>query len=418
MFIPIGDEPRLRGSSVLTYALIGLNVAVYVLVTLPLAARAADPSDPLLGPYVHDVLLPRIAERMGTTVDMLRMGRDYAEVVARLVQQTSAYDLLIYRFGFRPVDPNLLDLFASMFLHANFAHLAGNMLFLWIYGRNVEVQAGRLGFVAIYLLTGVAAVALYALFQLGSGVPMIGASGAISGVLGVYFLWFPRNKVRVLVWLFFFVQVFALPARWVLGFFILVDNLMPFLFGASATGVAYGAHIGGFAGGLGAAFLVQRWQTRTGVVKQARAAGEEAVRELFGGGTPASPGEAFHRAVGRSQWQAALKLYTDLPARARLQLAEPDLLELADWLSDCGQTEAALAILQRLLATRPRSPLLPQVHLRIGALHLREQRIPAAYQHFLTVLDLGASAEEKAAARAGLQAVEEQVRAARRFKLE
>ena len=100
-------------------------------------------------------------------------------------------------------------------------HLFGNMLFLWIYGDNVEYRLGRLAFLLWYLATGVAATLFFAVFALDSTVPLVGASGAISGVLGFYFLWFPRNTVRLFVFLFpFFMNVVAVPARIVLGVYL------------------------------------------------------------------------------------------------------------------------------------------------------------------------------------------------------
>jgi hypothetical protein len=150
------------------------------------------------------------------------------------------------------------DLLGSMFLHAGFAHLAGNMLFLWIYGDNVEHRLGRLPFLLAYLGTGVLATLAFSLVAGASLTPLVGASGAISGVLGLYFVLFPHNRVKVLVALFpFVIDVFLVPAPLVLGLFVLVDNLLPLVVGAGG-GVAYGAHLGGFVGGLALAWWVRR----------------------------------------------------------------------------------------------------------------------------------------------------------------
>src|SRR5690606_30537250 len=125
-----------------------------------------------------------------------------------------------------------------MFLHASFLHLFGNMLFLWIYGDNVEHQLGHGRFLIAYLATGAAAVAFHMIGAAGSAVPMVGASGAISGALGFYFVFFPRNRVR-LAWFLppFLFQVFEVPARIVLGFYIVLDNLLPYLLTTSDVGV-------------------------------------------------------------------------------------------------------------------------------------------------------------------------------------
>jgi membrane associated rhomboid family serine protease len=138
------------------------------------------------------------------------------------------------------------------------------MLFLWIYGDNVENRLGRFGYLLAYIGSGVAATLFFAIFVPGSDVPMVGASGAISGVLGFYYLWFPRNQVKVFIFLFpFIMNTFLLPARLVLGLYLLLDNLIPFLVNSgTATGVAHGAHIGGFVAGLALAFGIDRLMER------------------------------------------------------------------------------------------------------------------------------------------------------------
>ena len=121
-----------------------------------------------------------------------------------------------------------MDLLSCMFLHGSLMHLFGNMLFLWIYGDNVERRLGSFAFLLWYLLTGVAATLAHALVFSSSEVPLVGASGAISGVLGFYFVWFPRNVVRMLAFLPpFLMQVFEIPARYVLGMYLVLDNLCP-----------------------------------------------------------------------------------------------------------------------------------------------------------------------------------------------
>ena len=149
----------------------------------------------------------------------------------------------------RPV----LDVFTSMFLHAGWLHLLGNMLYLWIFGNNVEDRMGRVLFLLFYLAGGVAAVAGQTLIDPTSTEPMIGASGAIAAVLGAYLVLFPGARIQSLVFLGFFYQLIAVPAVLVLGFwFVLqvIDGLGSL--GASdevASNIAFFAHIGGFVAG-------------------------------------------------------------------------------------------------------------------------------------------------------------------------
>jgi len=143
------------------------------------------------------------------------------------------------------------SVFTSMFLHGGFWHLIGNMLFLYIFGDNVEDSMGHVRFVIFYLLCGVAAVFAQALPEPGSTVPMIGASGAISGVLGAYMLLYPHARVLVLIPLGFIMQTVRLPALWVLALWFgiqLFSNLLTQ--SAGGGGVAFRAHIGGFIAGM------------------------------------------------------------------------------------------------------------------------------------------------------------------------
>jgi membrane associated rhomboid family serine protease len=244
MLLPIGDYPNPRGLHWMTLALIAANVAVYVLVTLPLSVQPVSPAD------------PRVAAYVAALARELPPGVPRSELVRHLTE----YDLFVFQWGFRPAAMNLTDLFASMFLHGGLLHLAGNMLFLWIYGNNVEDRLGPFGFLLAYVATGVAATAFQTLFNPASAIPMIGASGAISGVLGFYLRWFPRHHVKLFVFLFpLYVGPVMLPASVVLWAYLIFDNVVPFVFSsAAAGGVAHGAHIGGFLAGFALALALGR----------------------------------------------------------------------------------------------------------------------------------------------------------------
>lgn len=142
----------------------------------------------------------------------------------------------------------------SMFLHGGWGHILGNMLFLWVFGNNVEDSMGRLRFVAFYLLCGLVAAAAQTAASPASTVPMVGASGAISGVMGAYLILYPRVRVHTLIFLGFFVTTVALPAYVMLLYWALLQFLfsLPVLAGGSGTGggVAFVAHLGGFVAGL------------------------------------------------------------------------------------------------------------------------------------------------------------------------
>ena len=152
-----------------------------------------------------------------------------------------------YRSGF----PNIVTLLTSMFLHGGLLHLAGNMLYLWIFGDNVEALMGHIRFFFFYICCGLIATLTHIVMEPNSTIPMVGASGAISGVLGAYFIRFPRAKVHVLIIFIFFIRVIRVSALFVLGFWFIIQVMNGFGYlGARGGGVAWFAHIGGFVAGF------------------------------------------------------------------------------------------------------------------------------------------------------------------------
>jgi membrane associated rhomboid family serine protease len=385
MLLPLGDSPNPRGVPVVTYALVGVNVAVYVLISLPLSSLAVDPTDPALLEYVR------------TVARSFPQGVSPQEILAN----TSAYDLFVFRYGFRPAAPHATNLLYSLFLHAGFLHLFGNMLFLWIYGDNVEHRLGRVLYLLAYLGTGVVATLFHTVFDPESPLPLIGASGAISGVLGFYFLFFPRNQVRLLVLLFpFFMDVFLVPARWVLGMYLVLDNLLPFLLtrGVESGGVAHGAHIGGFIAGLGVAWLMDRRELRERPPEYRGAAALEAEETAEG---------ALRTARAEGRMRDAARAYFAIDPQATRRLLSPEeSLALGEWLRHNGHAEAALVVFRRHLRDYPSGPGAAEAHLGAGLVQLESfDEATAAYQHFLDALDFNPPPEVAARIRTALAAI-------------
>lgn len=147
--------------------------------------------------------------------------------------------------------PDWMTAFTSMFLHGGWMHLLGNMLYLWIFGNNIEDAMGHIRFIIFYLLCGLVALFANALPDTSSTIPMIGASGAISGVLGAYLLLYPRARVLVAIPLGFFIHTIRLPAVWVLGFWFVLQLINTAVnAGNDGGGVAWLAHVGGFVAGI------------------------------------------------------------------------------------------------------------------------------------------------------------------------
>jgi membrane associated rhomboid family serine protease len=212
--IPLRDNLPVRRFPVITIALIAANVAVFLLL------------------YRY-LLAPESARLV-----FLRYGLIPREL-------TSGVTLAPHPF------PVGVTLFTSMFVHGGLFHVAGNMLYLWIFGNNVEDAMGRARFLLFYLLSGLGAAFSQVLAGPSSTIPMVGASGAVSGVLGAYLLLYPHARVLTLIILGWFWRVVEIPAVIVLGFWIVVqvvNGLLAFSF--QGGGVAWFAHIGGFAAGM------------------------------------------------------------------------------------------------------------------------------------------------------------------------
>jgi membrane associated rhomboid family serine protease len=188
----------------------------------------------------------------GVTVTLI--GVNVAVYLFQLMLTERGQEALLVGFGLVPAYFSVVDVFTSMFVHGGLAHLAGNMLFLWIFGDNVEDRLGHGRFLGFYLLCGVAAAMAQVLLDPDSVVPMVGASGAIAGVMGAYLVLYPRS--RVLMLFPFPVFLFELPALVFLGMWFLVQflngiNQLPiFEQDAISGGVAFWAHVMGFVAGL------------------------------------------------------------------------------------------------------------------------------------------------------------------------
>lgn len=214
---PIRDHNPSQTTPFVVYALIAANVAAF-LMQLPYA---------------------------GSDAQLMAFWRDWAMIPAAVTQGGEYRGIL-----------------TSMFLHAGLAHIAGNMLFLWIFGDNLEDQMGHLGFLAFYLLSGIAAALAHILADPSSVVPTVGASGAIAGVMGGYLLLFPRARVDVMVIFIVFFRVFAFPAWVMLGIWFALQIFGGFGSPTEGGGVAYWAHAGGFVAGL--LFTLPIWLRRGG----------------------------------------------------------------------------------------------------------------------------------------------------------
>ncbi|MGH2812472.1 MAG: rhomboid family intramembrane serine protease [Actinomycetota bacterium] len=235
--IPIHDENPTSTFSYLTVALLVLN-----LVGFAMEPGLALTQSPELIEFFY---------RWGLVPWEITNGRPVGEAEMRVAA------IGISCQGLCIPDKNVyLALLTSMFLHGNFLHIGGNMLFLWVFGNNIEDTAGRVRFVIFYLVTGLAASMAHVLANSQSVIPTIGASGAVSGLLGAYIILFPRARVTSILPLFFYWTTVKLPAFVVLGIWFLSQFLIAAQQPAGGgSGVAWMAHVGGFVAGAILIFL-------------------------------------------------------------------------------------------------------------------------------------------------------------------
>jgi membrane associated rhomboid family serine protease len=220
---PLKDENPTELVPVVTLLIIGANALAWFLV------QGAGTEPALLSSLCRWGLVPaELTGRLGAG-DVIQLGR-----AARC----------------RLEGGSGLTVLTAMFLHGGWFHIVGNMWFLWVFGNNIEDSMGHVRFLLFYLLCGSVAAAAQVLSAPDSAVPMIGASGAISGVMGAYLVLYPRVKVYTLIFLFLFITVVALPAYVLLGFWFLLQLVSGSVSQAAGGGVAFWAHVGGFVAGV------------------------------------------------------------------------------------------------------------------------------------------------------------------------
>ncbi len=252
---PIGDENPTEHRPVMTWALLGTLAAVWLLV------QGLGRGEPLIASVCNLGLVPGEVTRLAPVGQAVPMGLGWACVVDREAV-------------------NVLTPFTSMFLHGSWGHLLGNALFLWVFGDNVEDVMGHGRFLGFYLVCGLAAALTHVALQPASPIPTVGASGAISGVMGGYLLLFPRARVRM-----FFppIFVFHFPAWLVLCWWFVLQVLaglpqLTMLHADPAGGVAVWAHVGGFVAGV---VLVRRFVHPTRLARRQAAARAELLARRY-----------------------------------------------------------------------------------------------------------------------------------------
>lgn len=373
--IPIGDEPSEGGTPWVNYGLIATNVLVFLLVQGAGASPALD-----------------------------RSVLDYSYV---------------------PADPRLTTAFASMFMHGSWMHLLGNMLYLWIFGDNVEARFGRVAYLALYLATGLLAGVAHGVSDASSAIPSLGASGAISGVQGLYLVAFPHNRVKLLVFFYYMARVIRVPALGIMLFWFVINDVFPTVLsrgGAASGGVAHMAHIGGFVSGVLLALLMrgsikalapadraygdptvwgdsrgpQRWDSGRGVGAYVRVPDRRGVvdrgPDAFGGFDDASsldhlPARERILTLWRAgRWsEAAAALAQELRAGEVPDLPDREFIRLCGRLYDEGRYDDAKAAFTAFLGAHPGSSGAPVAAFALGMIASRRDGDLATARRLLAI---------------------------------
>ncbi len=361
LILPIRTESPIRRTPAVNYALVVINIAIFV-------AGWVGAGGPMLRTFLED------------------------------------------HFVFRSSDPALFQFIGYQFLHGDFWHLAGNMLFLWVFGNSVNAKMGNGPYLLFYIAGGILAAWGYALIK-ADPFYMIGASGAIAAVTTAYLALFPRSRVKVLMWLFVFVQIYEVPALILITAKIIIwDDLVVPRLADSHSGVASGAHLAGYFFGFLFAMsmlwlralprdqfdmlaLWKRWGQRR-AMRRAMSDPEAAARARFGSVGRARPLEGPQRqeaehamdrateqrlriseALSSGRTAEAADLYARLAADDPSQcLAERQQLQIAREFYGSRRFPQAAAAFDRFLACYPNSPEAPSVRLLIGIIYARDLR--------------------------------------------
>jgi hypothetical protein len=281
------------------------------------------------------------------------------------------------------------------------------MLMLWIFGDNVEARLGRIGYVVAYLATGIVATLSFSLVTPESLIPLVGASGAISGVLGFYLVWFPRNQIRVVIF-YLYILFVHVRAFWVLGIYLVIQNVLPFLLEmrGGGGGVAHGAHIGGFVAGMVGALLFNTVRGKGAVPHPLPYVERRPAPWSRSRPVPGAAADAFHAAVHMGRMEEAAHAFSRHVTEGGPPPQAGDVFALGRWLYENDFAQDAAAVFRYYIKSYARGEDLDRVHLGLGVLLARRLAQPAAArEHLLTAIDLARDATVAAKAREELAAL-------------
>ena len=324
-----------------------------------------DDNPNLRTPYVHYAILT-----VNVAVFVLMLGMSRREEAD-----------FVFRWGLIPSRFNILALFTSLYVHAGLAHIFGNMLFLWIVGDNVEDRLGHAGYFVFYHVAGAAAALTHVAFAGASDVPLVGASGAISAVMGAYAVFFPNAKIRIWYWfLLVFTNVVYVSAKWAVGLWFLEQVVLRGV--ANSEHVAYDAHIGGLIFGVVAALALRLVLKPPDTVRRivvpsagpVPAAGDPdfAADDETPAAERLSASEAIESALDSGRADEAYRIFTRATGSAASEpLSERALSRLGDVLLNSGSYGPVSRVCDEFLRAHPGSADAPEAAFRLGTIQSR-----------------------------------------------
>lgn len=307
------------------------------------------------------------------------------------------YIKVVESFGFTPAKPSVIDIFTSLFLHGDIFHLIFNMWFLWLFGDNIEDIAGRTFFPVFYLMCGVVSNVVHALMNSGSHIPLIGASGAISGLMGAYFFLSPKSKVNCFTMILFKPITFQMSAFWFLFLYFGENLLSGFLSaGSKGGGVAFWAHIGGFVFGyisflimVKAGFAVLRSAEKVKTGDWATLTHDELLKE------------EFDMAVKKGNYANFINKYNIfMIAHPHKILPHDFYMNMCKKFGELKEFKLEIECLKKLLVYYPETNSIHQINLRLGMLLWREEKLyKESVDYFRKVISTEPQSQEAAVAR-------------------
>jgi len=300
------------------------------------------------------------------------------------------YEQIVETFGFIPSRFSWLTIFTSMFLHGSFMHLIGNMWFLYLMGDNIEDRWGHLQYLFFYLFSGVIAALFYKIFSTGKAleIPSIGASGAISGVVGAYMILFPKSRITFWYYMFAFFRIFSgtfdiFAWFWIsLWFFQQIVGMLMNINSTESAGIAFGAHVGGFLAGMGIALIVKLIQ-RARYISSVNI-GRNALYDIIG--SPVTKPMSFEdqielfniekqikQLIKDGNFKDAAVLYGDAVRKfSDLDIKEPFQFRFAEILQEQGLSDEAIAAYKSFIRKNPFSRFADNALYNLGRLYLNK----------------------------------------------